>query len=184
MAITSGKYKIGPEDGRLVMLTTRKGAAAAMGHDLTIEAKSWSGTVVVDTDDPSNSSVSISIDTSSLFVASGKGGAKALSDGDKAKIKASMDDVLKTRTNSTMTFESSSVSANGTDSAKVDGTLTVVGKSGPASVNVTIDDSGRAKAKATITQSNFGIKPFSAMMGALKLADDVGLEVDAALQPS
>lgn len=183
MAITSGKYKIGPEDGRLVLLTTRKGAAAAMGHDLTIEAKQWSGTVVVDTDNPTNSSVSVSVDTSSLFVAEGHGGAKSLSDGDKAKIKGSIDDVLKTKTNSQMTFESSSVSASGASSAKVDGTLTVVGKSGPATLNVTLDDSGRAKAKTTITQSNFGIKPFSAMMGALKLADDVSLEVDAALQP-
>lgn len=184
MAITSGKYKIGPEDGRLVLLTTRKGAAAAMGHDLTIEAQKWSGEVVVDTDDPAKSSVSLSVDTSSLKVVEGKGGAKPLSDGDKAKIQGSMEDVLKTKTNPTMTFESTSVSASGDTSAKVDGTLTVVGKSGPASVQVTLDDSGRAKAKTTIVQSAFGIKPFSAMMGALKLGDEVGLEVDAALKPS
>lgn len=183
MAITSGKYKIGPEDGRLVLKTTRKGAAAALGHDLTIEAKSWSGDVVVDTDDPAQSSVSLTVDTTSLVVLEGKGGAKPLSEGDKTKIKASIDDTLKTRSNSEITFTSSSVRASG-GGASVDGTLTIAGKSGPISAQVSLDDSGRAKATATVVQTAFGIKPFSGMMGALKLADEVGIEVDAALRPS
>jgi polyisoprenoid-binding protein YceI len=184
MAITSGKYEIGPADGRLVLLTTRKGAAAALGHDLTIGAKNWSGTVVVDTDDPSASSVNVTIDTTSLEVLEGKGGAKPLSAGDKAKIKASMDDTLKTKTNPEATFVSSAVRASGANAATIDGTLTLAGRSGPASVSVTLADNGRASAKATVAQTAFGIKPFSGMMGALKLADEVNIEVDAALRPS
>lgn len=183
MPITTGKYKIGPEDGRLVLQTKRKGAAAALGHDLTIEAKSWSGDVVVDADSPASSSVSLSIDTTSLVVIEGKGGAKPLSDGDKAKIKASIDDTLKTRSHPTITFASTSVRPSAAG-ATVDGTLTIVGKSGPVSAQVSIDGSDRAKATATVVQTAFGIKPFSGMMGALKLADEVGIEVDAALRPS
>lgn len=183
MAITSGKYKIGPEDGRLLLQTKRKGAAAALGHDLTIEAKQWNGTIVADVDDPANSSVSVTIDASSLTVIEGKGGAKPLSEGDKTKIKNSMDDTLKTKTNSQITFESSAVNASGTDSAKVEGTLTLAGKSGPATLQVSLNDN-RAKATTTIVQTAFGIKPFTGMMGALKLADEVGIEIDAALQPS
>lgn len=184
MAITTGTYEIGPADGRLVLLTTRRGAAAALGHDLTIEAKTWSGTVVVDADNPAQSKVNLTVDTRSLEVVEGRGGAKPLSAGDKAKIKASIDDTLKTRSHPEMTFVSNSVRASGPDTATVDGTLTIAGRSGPATVSVTVDGNGRARAKATVVQSEFGIKPFSGMMGALKLADEVNLEVDAALRPS
>ncbi|MGH9127602.1 MAG: YceI family protein [Acidimicrobiales bacterium] len=184
MAITSGKYEIGPSDGRLVLLTTRKGAGAALGHDLTIGARTWNGTVVVDTDDPANSSVSLTVDTTSLEVLEGKGGAKALSSGDKAKIKEAINDTLKTKSNPEMTFESTSVTANGPNAATVEGTLTLVGTSGPATVSVNVDDNGRASAKATVVQTAFGIKPYTGMMGALKLGDEVKLEVDAALRPS
>ena len=34
-------------------------------------------------------------------------------------------------------------------------------------------------ASVTITQSDFGIKPYSAMMGALKVADDVEIRAEA-----
>ena len=36
---------------------------------------------------------------------------------------------------------------------------------------------GRYRATATVIQSQFGIKPYSGMLGALKLRDDVEVEV-------
>ena len=43
---------------------------------------------------------------------------------------------------------------------------------------------GRARGSATITQSKWGIKPYSAFFGALRLRDEVEVEFDVALAPA
>jgi hypothetical protein len=40
---------------------------------------------------------------------------------------------------------------------------------------------GRATGSITVTQTDFGIKPYSAMLGQLKVSDDVTVELDIAL---
>jgi hypothetical protein len=37
---------------------------------------------------------------------------------------------------------------------------------------------------AVVKQTDFGIKPYTALFGALKVADDVRVEIDAALPQS
>ena len=38
---------------------------------------------------------------------------------------------------------------------------------------------GQMTGKATVKQTAFGIKPYSALFGTLKVADDVRIEIDA-----
>ena len=42
-----------------------------------------------------------------------------------------------------------------------------------------IGDDGSLKASAVIKQSDWGIKPYSALFGALKVADEVDVALDA-----
>jgi hypothetical protein len=42
-------------------------------------------------------------------------------------------------------------------------------------------NTARLKGKVPIVQSNFGVKPFSAMMGALKVKDEVEVDLDVKL---
>jgi polyisoprenoid-binding protein YceI len=63
----------------------------------------------------------------------------------------------------------------------VDGELTIMGHAHPVSIRGSVDDEGRVRATATVAQTRWGIKPYSAFLGALKLADEVGIEVDATL---
>jgi polyisoprenoid-binding protein YceI len=56
------------------------------------------------------------------------------------------------------------------------------GTSRPQSVDVTVDDRGDAVAVsglAKVTQSEFGVKPYSLFMGSLKVADEVTIEFSA-----
>lgn len=46
-----------------------------------------------------------------------------------------------------------------------------------------LDDSVRVSAQDSLRQSDFGIKPYSMMMGALKVADEVRVCFDAELAP-
>src|SRR6478672_2871167 len=47
MAIPEGTYTLGPDDGTLVVRTTRTGVAAKAGHDLLIEVTAWQATLEV-----------------------------------------------------------------------------------------------------------------------------------------
>ncbi len=42
-------------------------------------------------------------------------------------------------------------------------------------------DDGQLSATATVTQSKWGIKPYSALFGALKVADDLQVQLDGRL---
>lgn len=181
MTVEKGNHTIGPADGKLTVKVYKDGMAAKMGHDLVLEATKWTGNVVVDPDEPAASSVQVTIDASSLEIIDAKGGAKPLSDKDRKDIAKNIDDkVLQTSTYSDITFESTDVS--GTPSRlSVKGDLTLVGNARPVTLDLSVDDSGLASGKITLTQSQFGIKPFSAMMGALKVKDSVDIEFEITL---
>jgi hypothetical protein len=51
VAATTGNYRLGPDNGRVVLKTGRQGIAARAGHDLTIEITRWSAQVEVPDED-------------------------------------------------------------------------------------------------------------------------------------
>jgi polyisoprenoid-binding protein YceI len=177
MTIAKGTHNIGPQDGKVLVNVYKDGVAAKMGHDLTLEASSWSGKADINPDDPASSSVSVTIDAGSLEVIEGKGGAKPLSESDKKDIKKNIE---KTLGRGDISFESSGVSGTA-PRISVKGDLTVGGQSRPVTLDLTVDDSGKAQGKVSFNQTQFGIKPFSAMLGALKVKDSVDVSIDVQL---
>ncbi len=177
--ISSGTYEVGPSTGTLLLHTGREGMAKKVGHDLLIKAKKWTAKVNVDGDDLTKSTATVTVDTRSLEVVSGEGGAKPISDKDRKDIKENIDKkVLKTDKFPEITFQSSRVESKGADKATVHGDLTIMGTARPASMDFTLSGS-KANGSMTIKQSDWGIKPFSALMGALKLADQLTITVEA-----
>ena len=174
MGIQSGSHEIGPSNGSLKIKTKREGAAAKAGHDLVLDAKSWSGTVEVG----DNTSIELSVDSSSIEIESGSGGAKPLTDKDKADIKKSMDD--KVLGGSDISFKSTEASLDG-GSGSAKGDLSIAGSSDTVNVPLNVGDDGTVKASITLSQSDFGIKQFKALMGALKVSDAVEVEIEAKL---
>ncbi len=153
---------------------------AKLAHDLVLTATRWNGSLNVDADNPAASSADLTIDARSIEIVEAVGGVMSLSDKDRKKIAKNMeDDVLLSNKFPTLTFVSSSV-AGAEPNFTAAGTMTIVGTSRP--VNVAINVNGTTvTAKATISQKDFGIKPFSAMMGAIKLRDDVDFELTVTL---
>lgn len=176
MPIEAGTYTLGPDNATLRVKTGRHGAAAKAGHDLVIEVKSWEATLTV-AGDPAASSLELTADPTSLHVLKGEGGLQALGDDDKADIRKSIDkDVLKKKA---IAFKSTSVAEAG-GGLSVGGDLEIGGKSKPVEFVVT-GGGGKAAGSATINQSDWGIKPYSALFGALKVNDDVTVEVEGNL---
>jgi polyisoprenoid-binding protein YceI len=177
MSVVPGTYKLGPEDGTLSVKTGRTGAAAKAGHDLVIEVAAWRATLEV-ADDPARSSVTLDVDATSLHVRQGTGGMQALGDDDKEDIRKTIDaDVLKTLA---IEFHSTSVETDG-NSWSVRGDLTLAGTSAPIGFELELGDDGALGATAVVKQSDWGIKPYSALFGALRVADEVVVSIDAKL---
>lgn len=147
-----------------------------MGHDLTIEATGWSGTAVVEADDPGASAVMVEVPVAGLEVREGTGGALPLRDADRAEIQRNLRKVLRADRYPTITFRSTEVTGTAEEFTVV-GELTIAGTTRPATVRGRLAG-GTVTGSATVVQSRWGIKPYSAFFGALKLADEVEIAFD------
>jgi polyisoprenoid-binding protein YceI len=174
--LPAGRYSLGPDDGALSVRTGRTGAAAKAGHDLVIDVTAWEATLAV----AEESSVTLTADPTSLRVREGSGGMQSLGDDDKANIEQTIgDEVLH---GEAIAFRSTAVRLTG-GGFQVDGELTLAGATRPLSFALHVAD-GRLSATAVVTQTDFRIKPYSTLFGALKVADDVTVELDAGLPQS
>jgi polyisoprenoid-binding protein YceI len=153
---------------------------AKLAHDLLLVANQWSGTVNVDAENPAASSATVSVDPRSLEIVEATGGVKSLSDKDRKDIAKNIDDkVLQTSKHPEIRFESTQV-AGTPPQLSVTGNMTILGTTRPVNVALSVDGS-EVTAKTAISHKDFGMKPFSAMLGAIKLRDDVELELKLAL---
>jgi polyisoprenoid-binding protein YceI len=174
--VANGSYTLGPGDATLTILTGKGGAASRAGHNLRIEVGEWSATLTVADGDAST--LALTANSRSLEVMEGTGGLKALGEDDKASIKQTIDsDVLK---GSPIQFRSATVTRSG-DGLTVTGELELFGARRPVTFDLTIDGSGRVSGEAAVKHSEFGRKPYSAMLGALKVGDEVRISVDGQL---
>ena len=180
MALDAGSYRLGPQAGRLLLKTGRTGLGRRAGHDLTIEVTAWQADVVMNTGDPGQSSVTVTVDVDSVQIREGTGGLKPLTDADRADIKSTISEkILLSAEHPVITFRSAQVTGT-PDAFQISGDLRIMGQTRPATVHGGID-AGRLSGHATITQSRWGIKPYSAFAGALRLADDIQVQFDLAL---
>jgi hypothetical protein len=181
MSITPGTHRLGPEDGTLSVRTGKTGAAAKAGHNLLIEVGAWSATIEAG-DEPAQTRMALSADARSLRVIEGTGGMQRLGDEDKEGIAQTIDEeVLK---GIEIEFRSDSVSASGDGSRlRVEGELELGAKTGPLAFELGVAD-GRLTGTATFRQSDWGMKPYSALFGTLKVTDEVTVEIDVGLPVS
>ncbi len=176
MSINPGTYEFGPHNGKMVVKVFREGMAKKAGHDLIIDVNSWKATATI-AENPAESTFTATADVGSFTVREGVGGVKPLSEGDKNDIKKNT--TQKILTSPEISFTSTSVQPNG-DAATITGDMRIMGKTAPATIKLS-QEGGKAKGNFSVVQSNWGIKPFQAMMGALKVRDQVDIELEADL---
>lgn len=177
MGAHDGGFTVTPESGRLLIKTGRAGLGAKAGHDLTFEVTRWQADLTVDTADPAASSVTVSMDPESLEIRQATGGVKPLTDGDRSEIKKNVrEKILHTRSHPAITFRSTRI-AGEPESFTVDGDLSMVGVTRPLTVRARLEGD-RVQGTATVVQSQWGIRPYSAFFGALRLRDEVEVEFD------
>jgi polyisoprenoid-binding protein YceI len=182
--VAAGDYRFGADTGRLLIRTYRTGLGSRAGHDLTIEVTVWHGTAAVGAD-AAASSVALRIDADSFEIREGRGGIRPFTNADRADIRKTIRGLLDTARYPSITFASSGLRGVQRD-LSVEGGLTIRTATHPVLVRGSIDESSgkpQLRATAQVVQSEWGIKPYSAFLGALKLRDAVDIDVEATLVP-
>lgn len=174
MTPASGTYDLDAQSGDLLLDTTCEGPMAKMGHDLTLIVNDWHATLALG-DAPDASSLSMTANLESLRVRDSRGGSKPAGEGDFAKIQEHAASALGVAQYPELSFASTAIEGDW-ESGRLEGQLTLHGQSHPQVFDVVATEGG-FKLTGVVKQSRFGVKPFSTMMGALRLVDDVAVEV-------
>jgi polyisoprenoid-binding protein YceI len=178
--VPEGTFSFGPDEGQLLVKVFREGVAARVGHDLVFEARRWTAMAAVGTS-PSTSVLEATVDVASLTVVEAVGGAKPLSRSDKGDIKRNIEvKILNAHGFPTITFASTGMIWSSDSELSLSGAMSIMGKSRPVEMRMRIGG-GRARGAFTVSQTSWGIKPFSALMGALKVRDAVEVSLDVAV---
>jgi hypothetical protein len=162
-------HTLGPQDGSLIVHTGKGGAAAKAGHELTIEVQRWKGTI-------DHGAMTLTADPRSLRVLDGTGGMMELGDDDKDGITQTIDEeVMKGRP---IEFRSTSVTQSGSR-LEVTGDLELFAFKRSLDFALNVAEDGRITGSAFVKQTDWKMKPFSALFGTLKVADVVEVSIDA-----
>ena len=190
MAANGGRHQLGPESGRLTLRTYRSGLAAQAGHDLTIDVTRWRANIDPPAPDSAADAraapdapgaLAATIDLTSLAIREGRGGLKPLTDRDRRDILGQARKQLDTGHYPEASYTATTFTPDSAGGGAIEGTLTLHGQSRPLRLQVTRTGDGQYRATGTVVQTQFGIRPYSGMFGALKLRDDVEVEVTVTL---
>ena len=179
------KYALDPERTRLTA-STRPGGIGGFTHKHVIVAKKVRGEVTYDAEAPSASKVVVTVPASALVpdedAVRKRAGLEPLSANDQARIAETMrgPGQLEVEQHPALHFESTAVKSLGPGKLQVTGRLSLHGVTREVTLPVTLtvrDGVLESEGRLTIRHSDFGITPYSAVLGALKNLDPIDLEL-------
>lgn len=175
----NASWTFGPADGELTLNTGVAGRAARMGHRLTIALTRWQAGVNWVGGQPDTATLVVEVD--SLEVVRGEGGVKGLSGPEKALVRSNALKSLSANKFPEVRFNASTIAK--TDAGyRLNGVLEIRGKQREHAVELRTEehaDSWRLSLQSTVRQSDFGVKPYSLLMGSLQVADEVTVSFTA-----
>lgn len=171
-----GSPRFHQDNADVLVFTFKEGLLSAVAHDLKIRVTRFSIRV-----DEETNAIDATFDPASLRVVgamkSGADAPGALSDSDRRKIEEHIvDDVLQAKKHPEIRFVSTSVEEDEATGYRVRGQLTLHGRTREITFVSRTDGEGQV-AEVKIHQPDFGIQPFSAMLGTLKIKPDVTVTV-------
>lgn len=181
-------YVLDAKNTTVVIQVFKDGAAAAFAHDHTVHATEIAGELVVDPADLTTAKLGIVVQTKTLVnddaqVRRQFGLDPTVPDKDKKAVLESMlgADQLDVGRHPTVAFKSTAVDKSG-DKLTLVGDLTLHGQTRPVKmpISVHVQDDGKTvigDGKVRFKQSDWGMKPYSAFLGAVKNKDELVLNV-------
>lgn len=181
----SQQIELDSGNGALTVRTGVTGKAARTGHRLVIGFDRWSAAVsypdAAASAEDAPSAVRMTVDVESLQVLSGDGGLTPMTTPERGIARLNALKSLQASKFGEITFAADDATAID-GGYRLAGTLTICGTSRPHTVEVTSDGTV-VRGESPVVQTDFGVKPYSLMMGALKVADEVVVALEARVAP-
>ncbi len=177
MALKAGTYKLTSSSGKLCVYTFKEGFLSAVAHDLLIEATQFSVNLTISDADNQPFSADAEIQANSLKVICAMKEGRQQPDTLKAKDKADIEeattkDVIHPTKFPTIGFHSTDVQAKA-GGYHVKGELTLHGTTRSIAFDVAVANDKDVTGKITLSQKDFGIKPYKALLGTLKVKNEL-----------
>lgn len=156
------------------LFTFKAGLLSRIAHDLRLHVERFR---IARHDDE----IVASLDASSIVVDGVMHGSRLDPDGlgvrDRAKIAETIrSEVLHARAHPNIEFRGT-LNADAGERIRVKGTLTLLGVRRPVSLDA-VRSGQRVRGSVTLTPSEFGIRPYKALAGAIRLQDRVRIDLD------
>jgi polyisoprenoid-binding protein YceI len=171
--VTVKVWNLDASDGQLLVHTGVTGRAAKMGHRLTIAMNNWAATVRWSAGEPVEAELTVEVD--SLEVLRGEGGVKGLTGPEKGLARSNALRTLDAGRFPQIRFHTGDI-GKVDDGYRLAGTLAIHGVSKECEIGLHVEGLGEAwrlSSEAVVRQSDFGIKPYSMLMGSMKVVDAV-----------
>jgi hypothetical protein len=157
-----------------LVFTYKAGLLAGVAHDLKLRVERFE--IAVDEE-----GIRARFDANSLRVASAQAGGaddpRALSDRDRREIEATIvREVLDARRHPAIEFRSKPIPPSIEPEIEIEGTLRIRGHERPLIIKPR-RDGDRAVIETTLDQTSFGIRPYTAMLGALRIRPEVRVRI-------
>jgi polyisoprenoid-binding protein YceI len=169
----AAEWSVDGSDGDLMIRTDVAGPAAAVGHRLTLAIRHWRASTRWDA--AQLVGAALIVEVGSLEVVRGEGGVTPLSGPEKILVRRNALRSLDAKRYPRITFEATAIDKTA-DGYRLTGTLTILAKSREQVVDVRTDDQGThwlLSSETAVRQSDFGVKPYSQLLGSLRVADKV-----------
>ncbi|WP_328811002.1 YceI family protein [Rhodococcus sp. NBC_00294] len=183
--MTTSSRTLTAADGTLNVHTGVTGRASKMGHRLTIAFRDWS--VTVDESDGAPTAVTVRVRVDSMEVVSGEGGVTPMFGPEKMLARSNALGTLDALDHPEIRYDATTVEST-KDGYRLDGTLTIHGVTREHTVDLSVstsDGTTHVAFDAVVTQTDFGVKPYSQLLGSMKVVDDVDVSFSASIsQPA
>jgi len=185
-------YRIDYAKSELVVRVFKAGPASALAHDHVVRAARWEGTLDVNRD-PIALAADLRVEVAALDVDDPALRARyqldgVLSDADRAEVRANMlgEGQLDAGRHPEIRFRAAEIDRAGAD-FRLAGEFTLHGRSKRVVLPISVTESAEeltARGSLRVKQSDFGIVPHSAFLGAVRNQDEIELVVTIVASPA
>jgi polyisoprenoid-binding protein YceI len=172
-------WQFDQSDGQLSIRTGVEGPAAKMGHRLGIAMNNWKAEVTWSAGEPA--ALSLTVDVESLEVRSGEGGVTPLTGPEKTLARSNALKALDVKRFPQIAFDANDIRRISTG-YRLAGAVQLHGTERECMVDLQVDerdDVWHMSGEVVLRQTDFGIKPYSMLMGAMRVTDAVTVQFTA-----
>ena len=177
MSLKAGNYCLNGNSGKMSVYTYKEGLLSKLAHDLLIDVNKYTVNLNIPEDGLSAGNLEVEIHADSLKVIcamkDGQQQPDTIKEDDLATIEKDMfGKVLHPDKYPTINFRSKNIQEK-EGRYRVNGELSLHGVTKPIEFDIDTPNDNNLKGRFSILQKDYGIKPFKAMMGTLKIKNEL-----------